>query len=246
MAGDWMKWSKGLSRKPEVLQMASLLGCTAKHMAALCMEFWEWGDDNVEPEDESAICPGVVRLASANSALVDDIVGAPGFADAMISVGWLTIRNGRIEFPKFGRHNGKHAKRRALEQERKRSSRQHSPQDGGNLSASHADKKRTRGEERREEIKKATPSSKSKTPTLEEVRAYFAEKQTAIDPEQFFAHYDANGWRQANGNPLKNWRSALVTWEKNRTHERKGTHANRNPLPAGPGQKYDGTPLGGF
>lgn len=55
-------------------------------------------------------------------------------------------------------------------------------------------------------------------PTLEEVRAYFKEKGTSIDPDEFYAYYersaDKNGWRDKNGNRIKNWKFCLVTWEK--------------------------------
>jgi hypothetical protein len=57
-------------------------------------------------------------------------------------------------------------------------------------------------------------------PSLEEVQEYFREKGTDVTPEEFFAYYEANGWRQANGNPIKNWRQCLVTWEA-RARERK-------------------------
>lgn len=53
-------------------------------------------------------------------------------------------------------------------------------------------------------------------PTLEEVKAYFAEKGTVIDPEEFFAYYDQKGWKDKNGNRICKWKSCLVTWEKNR------------------------------
>lgn len=32
-----------------------------------------------------------------------------------------------------------------------------------------------------------------------------------IEADQGFAFYDANGWKQANGNPVKRWRSCVVT-----------------------------------
>lgn len=148
MAGDWIKWQKGLARKPEVFAMAAAIGRSRHEVAGLLCEFWEWADDNAVPENESATCPGFVRIASASDALVDALVSLDGFASAMSSVGWIKFRSGHIEIPNFGRHNGKSAKRRALDAEAKSAKRR---QGVGNLSASKADKKRTRGEKNRGE-----------------------------------------------------------------------------------------------
>lgn len=52
-------------------------------------------------------------------------------------------------------------------------------------------------------------------PTIEDVRSFCAEKGYEIDAEHFFAHYETNGWVQASGRPVKNWRMCLVTWKKN-------------------------------
>ena len=57
-------------------------------------------------------------------------------------------------------------------------------------------------------------TKKSPYPTLDEVKEYFAEKNTWIDPERFFAHYEANGWVQGKGKPIKNWKACLTIWEK--------------------------------
>lgn len=51
-------------------------------------------------------------------------------------------------------------------------------------------------------------------PTLEEVRAYCLERKNKVDPEAFIAHYESNGWRVGK-NPMKCWKSAVVTFEKN-------------------------------
>ena len=128
--------------------MAALMGRSRHEVTGLLMEFWEWADDNVMPADESAICPGFVRIPSASELLVDTLAGADGFASALSAVGWIVIRDGAIEFPKFGRHNGKSGKRRALDAERKRTDRDPRPDSVRNMSASDADKKRTREEKR--------------------------------------------------------------------------------------------------
>jgi uncharacterized protein YdaU (DUF1376 family) len=56
-------------------------------------------------------------------------------------------------------------------------------------------------------------SSRCRAPTLEEVKAYFIEQGTTIDPEQFWAHYEASGWMRGN-TKIKKWKQCLKTWEQ--------------------------------
>lgn len=56
---------------------------------------------------------------------------------------------------------------------------------------------------------------KFKKPTLQEVAEYCQERGNNIDPEEFIAHYESNGWKVGK-TPMKNWKSAIVTWEKKR------------------------------
>jgi|GEM_PF-1786804 len=54
-------------------------------------------------------------------------------------------------------------------------------------------------------------------PSLEEVRNYCAQRNSPIDPEQFHAHYTANGWVQGHRNkPIRDWKAAVITWERKR------------------------------
>ncbi len=55
--------------------------------------------------------------------------------------------------------------------------------------------------------KKFTP------PTVEEVRAYCDERKNGIDAEYFVSHYKSNGW-MVGKSPMKDWKSAVITWEK--------------------------------
>lgn len=52
-------------------------------------------------------------------------------------------------------------------------------------------------------------------PTVEEVRAYCNERNNGIDPEEFVSFYESKGW-MIGRNKMKNWKSAIITWEKNR------------------------------
>ena len=51
-------------------------------------------------------------------------------------------------------------------------------------------------------------------PTLDEVRSYCKERNNNVDPETWFHHYDGNGWKVGK-NPMKKWKSAIITWERN-------------------------------
>ena len=53
-------------------------------------------------------------------------------------------------------------------------------------------------------------------PTVEEVADYCRERQNGIDPEAFVDFYMAKGWLVGKS-PMKDWRSAVRTWE----HERR-------------------------
>lgn len=56
-----------------------------------------------------------------------------------------------------------------------------------------------------------------RVPTLDDVRAFCAARDNSVDPEKFHAHYTANGWRQGKGTgrPIKDWKAAVITWERN-------------------------------
>ena len=50
-------------------------------------------------------------------------------------------------------------------------------------------------------------------PTLDEVKAYCAERGNNVDAERLIDYYTANGWRFGK-NPMKDWKAAVRTWEK--------------------------------
>lgn len=58
-----------------------------------------------------------------------------------------------------------------------------------------------------------TSAPKFAPPTVQEVEAYCDERGNGIDAEAFVAYYTTAGWRTTRG-PMKDWRSAIITWEK--------------------------------
>lgn len=55
-------------------------------------------------------------------------------------------------------------------------------------------------------------------PTVEEVQAYCRERGNNVDAQRFCDFYTANGWCQGRGKPIKDWRAAVRTWEREEGH----------------------------
>ena len=66
------------------------------------------------------------------------------------------------------------------------------------------------------EIKNPVKLKRFKKPTLEDVLSYCVERENAVDGEKFFNFYESNGWKVGK-NPMKDWKAAIRTWEKNET-----------------------------
>jgi len=59
------------------------------------------------------------------------------------------------------------------------------------------------------------PATKSARPeSVDEVAEYCRERKNNVDPEAWWDHYAANGWRVGR-NPMKDWRACVRTWERN-------------------------------
>lgn len=58
------------------------------------------------------------------------------------------------------------------------------------------------------------PRTRFSPPSVDEVRAYCAERGNTVDAERFCDYYTANGWVQGKGKPIKDWRATVRTWER--------------------------------
>ena len=61
---------------------------------------------------------------------------------------------------------------------------------------------------------KRAQSPKVQKPTLDEVKEYCAERGNMVDAQRFFDFYEANGWCQGRGKPIRDWHAAVRTWER--------------------------------
>jgi hypothetical protein len=163
MAGEWIKWVKGLQDKPEVFRMASALSLDRFSVAARLMLVWSWADDNVRDKTVDENGCAFVALGPSQGSLIDAVSGVAGFADSMTAVGWLVQRNGSLVFPNFNRHNGETAKQRALTAKRMQKSRaNNAPEEVAETLRNERNKSATRGEKSRGEV---TPNGVKDPPT---------------------------------------------------------------------------------
>jgi len=64
------------------------------------------------------------------------------------------------------------------------------------------------------DIKHEPKTTRFVKPTVEEIKAYCRERMNFVEPQKFFDYYESNGWKVGK-NPMKDWKAAVRTWEKN-------------------------------
>lgn len=141
MSDEWIKMRTNLRRHPKIVRMVSALHADRLRVIGGLFAVWSVFDEH----SVDGILPGYTFDA------MDSEIGFPGFCDAMAAIGWLVQDDESLAMARPEEHNGRSAKRRATEAKRKENARI--------LSASDADKKRTKsGLEEEEEKRRAKES----------------------------------------------------------------------------------------
>lgn len=110
---SWLKWNCGLTRKREILIMASALSMRPVYVAAHFMLVMEWADGETDTGE----------IAGLPVSVLDEYAQCSGFGQAMVNVGWVEVYDGGFRFVNYERHNGTSTKKRlaaASRQNRKR------------------------------------------------------------------------------------------------------------------------------
>lgn len=68
-------------------------------------------------------------------------------------------------------------------------------------------------------------------PTVEEVRAYIAEKGYSVDAEKFWNFYEAKDW-YIGKNKMKRWHNAVATWARSGSDSRQAARVDQQSLDA--------------
>jgi hypothetical protein len=152
MANDWIKMRINLGDDPAVIGISARTNLDKFSVVGRLYLLWSWAD---EQSDDG-------HMPFVDGSTIDSMTKRAGFAAAMVSVGWLLIEEGGVIFPKFSKHNGDSAKKRAMETEKKRLQRLGKcPEPVPEKSGQNRDNCGTREEKRREEKNRIENTSKT-------------------------------------------------------------------------------------
>lgn len=144
MAGDWIKMRGNLWDDPRVARLCDITGTTEGPVIGAL--YWLWATADQHTED--GLLPGLTLRQ------IDRKTGLQGFAAGMVEIGWLAEAEGGVLIARFDEHNGKSAKRRCMEAQRKANSR--------SVSACDADSERTDSGDGADEIRRPAELEKEK------------------------------------------------------------------------------------
>jgi hypothetical protein len=121
MAGDWIPIRNAIATDPAVISITASVEAMVDedHTVGKLCRLWAWANEhlatsnaNVTPEALQTRAQVCARGVTAS--WIDTFLCAPGFADAMIEAGWLSVEDGSISFPDFDLYNSQSAKQRLL------------------------------------------------------------------------------------------------------------------------------------
>ena len=72
----------------------------------------------------------------------------------------------------------------------------------------------SKSKSKRESKSKSISKGTFQIPTFDDVSQYFSERNNNLNPEQFYDHYESNGWLVGK-NRMKDWKAAARQWERN-------------------------------
>ena len=71
-------------------------------------------------------------------------------------------------------------------------------------------------------VKDKAKAKRFTKPTVVDIAEYCVERNNSVDAQKFFDYYSSNGWKVGK-NPMKDWKAAVRTWEKNTTQQQKAS-----------------------
>lgn len=104
MAGDWIKMRGNLWDDPRVSRLVDLTDTS--EAAIVGGLYWLWATADQHSED--GVMPGLTMRS------INRKTGIAGFAEALVSIGWLIDNDAGVSLSHFEEHNGSSAKARLM------------------------------------------------------------------------------------------------------------------------------------
>lgn len=235
--GDVMAWLKShqeLARHPKTNKFARIAGITAPTAIGHLHLLWWWAMDYAQDGDLTRYDAGDIADAMLWQ-------GEPTLLiDALAEAGFLDRDEEKTIIHDWEMYAGKRLEQMAKDSERKKKpvGRAEAPRKASNGAPAEAPQKPPPQQQPKPE--KPPTATKFKPPTVEEVAAYCAERKNGLDAEQFVAFYSAKNW-MIGSNKMKDWRQAIITWEKRRKEDGRNAVDRRDTQPA-----HDPARMSGF
>ncbi|EPJ9743120.1 hypothetical protein LQE22_004297 [Klebsiella oxytoca] len=123
MASNWIKVEVITPDKPEIYLISERLNIDPDMVLGKLIRLWVWADQQIAISNAESVTGGEQKENKSNATVlnkiaIDRITFMPGFADALIQVGWLIQIGDSLVFSNFDKHNGKSSKKRALTNDR--------------------------------------------------------------------------------------------------------------------------------
>lgn len=123
MASNWIKVEVITPDKPEIYLISEKLNIDPDMVLGKLIRLWVWADQQIAISNAESVTDSeqLERKSNApvlNKIAIDRVAFMPGFADALISAGWLIQEGDALFFVNFEKHNGKSSKNRALTNDR--------------------------------------------------------------------------------------------------------------------------------
>lgn len=162
MASNWIKVEVITPDKPEIFLISEKLNIDPDMVLGKLIRLWVWADQQIAICNDDSVTDIEHEERKGNASVlskiaIDRIAFMPGFADALIFVGWLVQDGDSLYFNNFEKHNGKSSKNRSLTNDRvnkARNLKRKRNENGNASSVTGSDQKAVPKEEEEEEEEK--------------------------------------------------------------------------------------------
>lgn len=224
----WIELHQTLPQNKKTLKLKRLLKIkTPQAVGHLCM-LWLWALDNAPNGDLSEfLFEDIAEVCGVEEKNAEKFVGAlieSGFVDEN-----LVLHDWCAYVGKLINMREKNSERQKKYRNKKKENEGALPLHNGNVTRDITVTSRQRNGATKPNLTKPNHSVLTHTiyararedgcvfnkPTVNDIKSYCQEHNISIDANEFFDHYEANGWNIGKS-PMQDWKAALRGWDRRR------------------------------